>query len=125
MFSDVHLFCVFFIVGVYFWFFFSSRRRHTRCALVTGVQTCALPIWLFLERSCGAGLRRLSGPHPIWRDRLAFSSRSSLARSGIPVPSQPIGRISGRWESDCPFQGRRLAGNGLASLSMGDRKSDV
>src|SRR3546814_8989872 len=32
--------CVYF-----FWFFlFSSRRRHTRCALVTGVQTCALPI---------------------------------------------------------------------------------
>src|SRR3546814_10509925 len=28
------------------WFFFSSRRRHTRCALVTGVQTCALPILL-------------------------------------------------------------------------------
>src|SRR3546814_6199814 len=27
-------------------FFFSSRRRHTRCALVTGVQTFALPIWL-------------------------------------------------------------------------------
>src|SRR3546814_14074372 len=25
-------------------FFFSLRRRHTRCALVTGVQTCALPI---------------------------------------------------------------------------------
>src|SRR3546814_9560168 len=28
----------------FFLFFFSSRRRHTRCALVTGVQTCALPI---------------------------------------------------------------------------------
>src|SRR3546814_3087824 len=26
-------------------FFFSSRRRHTRCALVTGIQTCALPIY--------------------------------------------------------------------------------
>src|SRR3546814_16049171 len=26
-------------------FFFASRRRHTRCALVTGVQTCALPIY--------------------------------------------------------------------------------
>src|SRR3546814_9090247 len=26
--------------------FFTSRRRHTRCALVTGVQTCALPIYL-------------------------------------------------------------------------------
>src|SRR3546814_2549364 len=31
-------------------FFFSSRRRHTRCALVTGVQTCALPIY------CGFGV---------------------------------------------------------------------
>src|SRR3546814_6456043 len=30
---------------LYLFFFFSSRRRHTRCALVTGVQTCALPIW--------------------------------------------------------------------------------
>src|SRR3546814_20331099 len=29
---------------MYSGFFFSSRRRHTRCALVTGVQTCALPI---------------------------------------------------------------------------------
>src|SRR3546814_4703154 len=29
---------------VVMYFFFSSRRRHTRCALVTGVQTCALPI---------------------------------------------------------------------------------
>src|SRR3546814_624518 len=28
----------------FFYFFFSIRRRHTRCALVTGVQTCALPI---------------------------------------------------------------------------------
>src|SRR3546814_12547833 len=31
-------------VCVFFFFFFSSRRRHTRFALVTGVQTCALPI---------------------------------------------------------------------------------
>src|SRR3546814_4860741 len=34
------------VVFLFFcYFFFSSRRRHTRCALVTGVQTCALPIW--------------------------------------------------------------------------------
>src|SRR3546814_2037123 len=32
-----------------FMFFFSSRRRHTRCALVTGVQTCALPIFNFVK----------------------------------------------------------------------------
>src|SRR3546814_15597262 len=30
-------------------FFFSSRRRHTMCALVTGVQTCALPIYNVFE----------------------------------------------------------------------------
>src|SRR3546814_4796837 len=42
--------------------FFSSRRRHTRCALVTGVQTCALPISpdadtirMFRERLTAAG----------------------------------------------------------------------
>src|SRR3546814_17808845 len=42
-------------------FVVSSRRRHTRCALVTGVQTCALPIYgaSLVRLSCGrAGLRR-------------------------------------------------------------------
>src|SRR3546814_10823808 len=34
--------CIFLFCSVFC--FFSSRRRHTRCALVTGVQTCALPI---------------------------------------------------------------------------------
>src|SRR3546814_15631542 len=33
------------IILILYCFFFSSRRRHTRCALVTGVQTCALPIF--------------------------------------------------------------------------------
>src|SRR3546814_8650396 len=36
-----------------FIFLFSSRRRHTRCALVTGVQTCALPISLVSDRIVG------------------------------------------------------------------------
>src|SRR3546814_6008782 len=35
----------------YFICFFSSRRRHTRCALVTGVQTCALPIYVHARES--------------------------------------------------------------------------
>src|SRR3546814_7407237 len=38
-------------------FFFSSRRRHTICALVTGVQTCALPICLGERDHVGHGLR--------------------------------------------------------------------
>src|SRR3546814_2649402 len=37
-------------------FFFSSRRRHTRCALVTGVQTCALPISLRSDDPCKPAL---------------------------------------------------------------------
>src|SRR3546814_9858113 len=46
-----------------FLFFYSSRRRHTRCSLVTGVQTCALPIFLTLADRIGkkmeaAGLLR-------------------------------------------------------------------
>src|SRR3546814_4861577 len=43
-------------------FFFSSRRRHTRCALVTGVQTCALPISLrgqFMSRFLSPQVARL------------------------------------------------------------------
>src|SRR3546814_9878285 len=54
-------------------FFFSSRRRHTRCALVTGVQTCALPISLDIlgfavgraghgARVCMAGAPAAAGP---------------------------------------------------------------
>src|SRR3546814_886665 len=45
-------------------FFFSSIRRHTSCALVTGVQTCALPIWIrglfaaFFTNQGQFGLRR-------------------------------------------------------------------
>src|SRR6187200_2327371 len=34
--------------AVFFFFFFSSRRRHTRLCQVTGVQTCALPIWIYV-----------------------------------------------------------------------------
>src|SRR3546814_8060807 len=34
-----------YLVSIVLNIFFSSRRRHTRCALVTGVQTCALPIF--------------------------------------------------------------------------------
>src|SRR3546814_1376990 len=51
MFCTVFFIVELFVSPIYFFvvyvclFFFSSRRRHTRCALVTGVQTCALPIY--------------------------------------------------------------------------------
>src|SRR3546814_2142136 len=47
--DDLMCFCLFSLACCscmfFLFFFFSSRRRHTRCALVTGVQTCALPIY--------------------------------------------------------------------------------
>src|SRR3546814_4527670 len=51
-------------------FFFSSRRRHTRCALVTGVQTCALPICM-IRRQLSSRQSARPGwwwpiPAPIW-----------------------------------------------------------
>src|SRR3546814_3246065 len=54
--------CVFytFFGIVFFFFFFSSRRRHTRCALVTGVQTCALPIWRWWH--CSRSMSRCVRP---------------------------------------------------------------
>src|SRR3546814_734128 len=91
--------CVFLV------FFFPSRRRHTRCALVTGVQTCALPIsppwprrgrwtrWSRGRRGCAparrdtvppAGCRRCTGPR-----------RSGSA--GLPPGAGPGLRQIGPW----------------------------
>src|SRR3546814_14353221 len=47
-------------------FFVSSRRRHTRCALVTGVQTCALPIWRKIHTCVKRFVKlimRMTAPH--------------------------------------------------------------
>src|SRR3546814_7154702 len=46
--------------------FFSSRRRHTRCALVTGVQTCALPMPPYRSRTTTHG-RNMAGARGLWR----------------------------------------------------------
>src|SRR3546814_2716628 len=64
----------------FFFFFFSSRRRHTRCALVTGVQTCALPITPARRWSLSRGSRssRPGAAAPRARDR----ARRQLRRSG-------------------------------------------
>src|SRR3546814_17646967 len=58
------MFCfILYYVALFLCFFFSSRRRHTRCALVTGVQTCALPISRSQARLLGVtvGGRRSKG----------------------------------------------------------------
>src|SRR3546814_7192692 len=55
------------------YFFFSSRRRHTRCALVTGVQTCALPICKANSTSCPA-----PAPPPRWGTGLDGQRKADL-----------------------------------------------
>src|SRR3546814_2557382 len=48
-------------------FFFSSRRRHTRCALVTGVQTCALPICGWVNQAKRMSHIAISIPRVDWK----------------------------------------------------------
>src|SRR3546814_17870885 len=77
-------------------FFFSSRRRHTRCALVTGVQTCALPISLSLEDADAADFAAA-----LRRGRSAFDPPSATAARpltqthGITVPITPPAKAIG------------------------------
>src|SRR3546814_14258747 len=65
-------------------FFFSSRRRHTRCALVTGVQTCALPICF--------GTARPAGNAPAGADEASFSPEPVAVANNMtevaPLPGQ-------------------------------------
>src|SRR3546814_13422486 len=81
-------------VGVFFClFFFSCRRRHTRCALVTGVQTCALPISPWPST-------------PPWHARAALSTTTALrislrlarVRSADASPPDDAGS-PGNWRS--------------------------
>src|SRR3546814_16097010 len=63
-------------------FFFSSRRRHTRCALVTGVQTCALPIFIIPRAAprspSGADLPALTEVGKRAVDEIAVSRRTGF-----------------------------------------------
>src|SRR3546814_10867305 len=67
-------------------FFFTSRRRHTRCALVTGVQTCALPI---------------SSAIPLRMARLLIAMTLFTRRGGSPLTEPAAHRkIKNRDEED-------------------------
>src|SRR3546814_19443641 len=65
-------------------FFFSSSRRHARFALVTGVQTCALPI--SLDTGEHAEVRRAALPGmDTWQDPLAFDRREQVAGAALAI----------------------------------------
>src|SRR3546814_12332710 len=67
-------------------FFFSSRRRHTRCALVTGVQTCALPISIdeVIARASrfarGSGCAMGHRPPPVWQQLPGEGKKTRMKR---------------------------------------------
>src|SRR3546814_3455129 len=63
-------------------FFFSSRRRHTRCALVTGVQTCALPIYL----QSGADIAHKAGFVAFGSRKWELFRKVDELRGGVRVP---------------------------------------
>src|SRR3546814_8443068 len=80
-------------------FFFSSRRRHTRCALVTGVQTCALPICAEpvtaaentneFQDCCSTGMReaRSAKLSSVNREGRKLGGHDSTSDSGENAPS--------------------------------------
>src|SRR3546814_7244064 len=79
--DTIYFFCIF--------FFFSSRRRHTRCALVTGVQTCALPISqraaALTQRLLAFSRRQTLDPKPTDVNRLVFGMEDLIARTVGPA----------------------------------------
>src|SRR3546814_2316934 len=77
-------------------FFFSSRRRHTRCALVTGVQTCALPIY------------RLRRPAFAGADGLGCPAQGTMER----------GRMADPWHADRPGQARLASTKGFRQAQI-------
>src|SRR3546814_7006911 len=97
-------------------FFFSSRRRHTSCALVTGVQTCALPIYEPPEKILiQAAARHMSEGGRVINigstnaDRMPFAggaayamSKSALVGLTKGLARDQHGRASGR-ESVCQY----------------------
>src|SRR3546814_6220023 len=82
-------------------FFFSSRRRHTRCALVTGVQTCALPICTLADNSstrpCASGRKGEQKIAPFASRRRYDCKRLHIADPVYPPIVINDGTAPSRW----------------------------
>src|SRR3546814_13223366 len=97
-------------------FFFSSRRRHTRCALVTGVQTCALPIF----PAPRGPAPRWAAPGPSGNARAGCGSSARrpptrAGRTGSHVHAAPSPRATSRGES--PLARRVGRGGSFRSIT--------
>src|SRR3546814_6174095 len=100
-------------------FFVSSRRRHTSCALGTGVQTCALPIWMQMkdagitESEAGENLDEsiyrqialLWQTRPLRRDRLFVADEVENALTYLREIFLPVlPSLYARWERELGYR---------------------
>src|SRR3546814_10064631 len=131
-------------VFLFLFFFFSSRRRHTRCALVTGVQTCALPIsldygkWAVCHQ---AFCRQIPHAHfssrmPVWRRNAGQEEEAVPLRLPIgmhtkcvtPVLQRVIPALAlSKWNPDPPmaqFCRQRVKGPKIKDIEGRERPPD-
>src|SRR3546814_8560111 len=88
-------------------FFFSSRRRHTRCALVTGVQTCALPIYLQVPHISTGDLLRAEVAAG---SRLGLEAKEVMARGELVSDAILLGMLEDRFSRPDTAKGFILDG---------------
>src|SRR3546814_841221 len=104
-------------------FFFSSRRRHTRCALVTGVQTCALPIFDF-RALIGKAMRRVAAVCRFDQAEQRFAvapeaespTHDLLVHGHAGLATHGWGKVGGAW-SAAGRRGARMSVVGHAGVS--------
>src|SRR3546814_10844570 len=107
------------------YFFFSSRRRHTRCALVTGVQTCALPIYgrllpYYARRAIDAGALAGRGLELLWLDHPIDAFLLHVQGSGrVDLPDGSVVRVG-----FAGHNGRPYASIGRALIERGELSAD-
>src|SRR3546814_13867053 len=84
--------------------FVSSRRRHTRCALVTGVQTCALPISGLARTIPGEGSHVFEHSRVVDYEptRVVTDKGIVAARHVVMATHLPLGQVGGYYALACP-----------------------
>src|SRR3546814_5877645 len=105
--------------------FFSSRRRHTRCALVTGVQTCALPICRLFQ--CASQVSMTLRLALLFHEVVNKMGREVKLRIGAPLSHAQLAHIQDRRaladHLRCLTYGPQAEGGASFAPPFADRKS--
>src|SRR3546814_5766143 len=98
---------------LFLFFFFSSRRRHTRCALVTGVQTCALPISR-IDLAVTQNLNQFFGD-AVMQEAVFFEAFVAGAEK-LNAALVALAALADRDDGDCAHQAQQRAFYALVAL---------